>query len=240
MTSSRVIALIDASVTSCPYGCAPPYKTRGKTRAAIDDGSAFACVSATSCCARTRSSASAGNVEFTSMSARMSRVDVNLPLVATKLIDPLSLPIAVETFVPSNCSAFDSDSPSRVFVPSFSIDAVSAATPRRSGFSNWSAPPRIVIENDTSGRSCFSDRISSAPLVRVDRVQTGTRSTGGFPGGGIFVRSSACRAISGAAAMATATTATATRRFARRRSDVIAWPPLLRRVPPRLAVPSCQ
>jgi hypothetical protein len=70
------------------------------------------------------------------MSERISSVSVNLLLVEMKLIAPLSLPIAVETFVPRSCSAFDRASPSRVLVPSLSIDAVSDATPRRSAFSN--------------------------------------------------------------------------------------------------------
>ena len=56
-----------------------------------------------------------------------------------------------------------------------------------------------VIENDTSGRSCFSDTISSAPLASVAFVQAGTCSSGALPGGGIFERSSACCADAGSA-----------------------------------------
>ena len=104
-------------------------------------GCALAAVRATSRCARIRSSAGAGNVECSSMSARMSSVGANLPVVETKPIEPDSLPIPTLTDVPSSCSAFDSASPSRVVVPSLSIDAVMLARPRWSAVSNWSAPP---------------------------------------------------------------------------------------------------
>ena len=83
--------------------------------------------------------------------------------------------------MPSNCSAFDSASPSRVFVPSLIIEAVRLATPRLSAGSNWSAPPMNVRVSDTSGNSCFSDTMSSAPFASVDVVQTGTVSAGGLP-----------------------------------------------------------
>ncbi|PYR58453.1 MAG: hypothetical protein DMF85_10650 [Acidobacteria bacterium] len=77
-------------------------------------------------------------------------------------------------------------------MPSFSIDAVMLATPRLPADSNWSAPPTIVIVNDTSGRSCFSETMRSAPLSIVVFVHVGTRRTGSLPGGGIFERSSVC------------------------------------------------
>ncbi len=54
-------------------------------------------------------------------------------MVLTKLIEPLSEPTPTDTFVPSNCSAFDRSSPVRVFVPSLIIEAVRPATPRRFG-----------------------------------------------------------------------------------------------------------
>ena len=70
------------------------------------------------------------------MSARMSSVGANLLDVDRKPIEPLSLPMPTETFVPRSCSAFESASPSRVFVPSLIIDAVSPARPCRPAGSN--------------------------------------------------------------------------------------------------------
>jgi len=70
------------------------------------------------------------------MSARMSSVGANLSDVERKPIDPLSPPMDTETLVPSSCSAFDSASPSRVFVPSLIIEAVRPARPRLSAGSN--------------------------------------------------------------------------------------------------------
>ena len=78
----------------------------------------------------------AGMSSSRSMSARMSSVAANCAVVLTKLIDPLSPPTPTETFVPSSCSAFDSSSPFRVFVPSLIIDAARLPTPRRSAVSN--------------------------------------------------------------------------------------------------------
>ena len=60
----------------------------------------------------------------------------NLPVVETKLIEPLSPPTDVDTDVPSSCSAFERASPSRVFVPSLIIAAVMLASPVRSADSN--------------------------------------------------------------------------------------------------------
>ena len=94
--------------------------------------------------------------------------------------------------VPSCCSAFDSASPSRVVVPSSIIAAAKPATPALARpVSNWSAPPMKVMQNDTSGRSCFSETMNSAPLASAF-VHAGTWSSGVGPGGGIFERSSAC------------------------------------------------
>ena len=61
------------------------------------------------------------------MSARMSSVAGNFAAVDAKLIEPLSPPTDAMTDVPSSCSAFDSASASRVFVPSLSSAAVSDA-----------------------------------------------------------------------------------------------------------------
>ena len=76
-------------------------------------------------------------------------------------------------------------------VPSLIIAAVTLASPVRSAASNWLAPPRNVMLNETSGKSCFSDTMKSAPLASVVFVQVGTRSSGVLPGTGTFVRSSA-------------------------------------------------
>ena len=165
---------------------------RGKTRLAMAPGCARACVSCTRRWPRSRSRPAAGNVGFTSMSARMASVAGNFAAVERKLIEPLSLPTEAFTDVPSSCSAFDSDSASRVCVPSLSRAAVSDATACLPAGSNWSAPPRKVIEKEMSGRSCFSATMRSAPLASVLFVHAGTRSSGVFAGGGIFLRSSAC------------------------------------------------
>src|SRR5436190_18734246 len=120
--------------------------------------------------------------------------------------------------VPSNCCAFDSASPSRVFVASLIIDAVRLASPRRDGDSIWLAPPWIVIRNATKGRSRFSDTIKSAPFVSVYRIHTGTCSTGGFAGGGILDRSTDCCATAARPANARVTVAV-TKATARRVRD---------------------
>ena len=70
------------------------------------------------------------------MSARMSIVCANLPVVETKPIEPLSPPTEADTDVPSSCSAFERASPSRVLVPSLIIAAVMLASPVRSAGSN--------------------------------------------------------------------------------------------------------
>jgi hypothetical protein len=104
----------------------------------------------------------------------MSRVGPNFADVDTKPTVPLSPETFDVTDVPSNWSAFDSASPLRVFVPSLNSAAVSDATPCRPAGSNWSSPPRNVIENEISGRSCFSETISSAPLAKTLRLHAGT------------------------------------------------------------------
>ena len=101
------------------------------------------------------------------MSVRMSSVGANLAVVETKPIDPDSLPTPAFTDVPSSCSAFDSASPSRVVVPSLSIEAAMLAMPRRFAVSNWSAPPCTSRAKNTSGKSCFSETMSTAPLLNV-------------------------------------------------------------------------
>src|SRR5580692_1745974 len=50
---------------------------------------------------------------------------------------------------------------------------------------------------DTSGRSCFSETMRSAPFASLDFVHAGTCNTGVFPGGGIFERSRVCWAEAG-------------------------------------------
>ena len=124
------------------------------------------------------------------MSAIRSSEAANLPAVETKLTPPDSLPTPTPIVVPSSCIALESASPSRVFVPSLIIDAVRLARPRLSAGSNCAEPPRKLSENDTSGRSCFSETMSSAPLASVVFVHAGTRRTGGLPAGGTALRSS--------------------------------------------------
>ncbi len=63
------------------------------------------------------------------MSDRMSSDAGNFPVVDTKPMEPLSPATFALTDVPRSCSAFESASPSRVFVPSLRSAAVSAATP---------------------------------------------------------------------------------------------------------------
>ena len=93
------------------------------------------------------------------MSARMSSVGANFAVVETNPMDAVSPRTLAATFVPSSCRALDSASPFLVAVPSLSIDAVRLPTPRRSAGSNWAAPPRKVMLNETSGRSVFSETI---------------------------------------------------------------------------------
>ena len=140
-------------------------------------------------------------------------------------MDAVSALTLVDTFVPRSCRAFDSSSPVLVVVPSLSIAAVRLPTPRRSAGSNWSAPPRNVIVNDTSGRSSFSDTISSAPLPSGLRVHVGTRSTGCGPGAGTFVRSSVCWAVTGNEAAAASRTRAARSAGTLRMERIIGRPP---------------
>ena len=64
------------------------------------------------------------------------------------------------------------------------------ATPSLSTGSYEVAPPTKLIENETSGRSCFSVTTRSAPFESFVCVQAGTLNVGALPAGGVTFRSS--------------------------------------------------
>ena len=102
-----------------------------------------------------------------------------LPVVLTKLIDPLSLPTPTETFVPSSCRAFDSSSPLRVFVPSFIIAAArlrDAASIRR--LELIGAAEERDGERHERKVVLLRTRSARRRWTSFDLVQVGTRSSG--------------------------------------------------------------
>ena len=110
----------------------------------------------------------------------------------------------------SPAAAARSKAPRRrgVVVPSLIIAAARLARPVRSAGSNWLDPPRNVMLKETSGRSCFSETMRSAPFASVAFVQVGTRSSGVFPGAGTSLRSNAfCASIPAGRMTASAVTA---------------------------------
>jgi hypothetical protein len=111
-------------------------------------------------------------------------------------------------------------------VPSLNICAAMAPTPSLSGVSKLVEPPMKSMFSATSGRSCFSTTISSAPLASFVFDQVGMRIVGDFPTFGATLRSSVdCAASEGSGSASTSAARTAARALDGARRAIIVCPP---------------